>query len=67
MRSFVAALVGYCLATCLLKAALEANLHRKKADDGTETHQTHFQCAGSNQHMLDLLIVIKRLSEEEQG
>ena len=49
-----------------MKAALEANLHRKKADDGTELHQTHAQCVGSNQHMLYLRIVIKRLSEEEQ-
>ncbi len=40
MKMFVAALVGCCLVTCLLKAALEANLHIKKADDNTESSKT---------------------------
>jgi len=40
MRMFVAALVGCCLVICLLKAALEANLHKKKADDSTESSNT---------------------------
>ena len=35
-----AALAGCCLVTCLLKAALEANLHTKKADDSTESTNT---------------------------
>ena len=41
MRTSVAALAGCCLVTCLLKAALEANLHTGKADASTGAARTY--------------------------